>query len=66
MVLTHLYFSVKSRWTRIYRPLYCFDDPGAHGQFFLSSLLSADAPRTSLGRAQIPRHDVRSQAYPSS
>lgn len=28
-VLTHLYFSMKSRWTRIYRPLYCFDDPGS-------------------------------------
>lgn len=45
-VLPHLYFSVKSLWTRIYRPLYCFDDPGAHGQFFPSSLLSAHAPRT--------------------
>lgn len=45
-VLTRLYFSVKSRWTRIYRPLYCFDDPGAHGQSLSSSLLSADAPRT--------------------
>lgn len=45
-VLMRLYFSVKRRWTRIYLPLYCFDDPGAHGQFLSSSLLSADAPRT--------------------
>lgn len=45
-VLTHLYFSVKSRWTRIYRPLYCFDDPGEHGQSLPSSLLLDDVSRT--------------------
>lgn len=46
MILTGLYFSAKSPWIRIYRPLYCFDDPGAHDQSLPSSLLSAGAPRT--------------------
>lgn len=57
--LTRLYFSVKSRWTGIYRPLYCLDDPGAHGRS-LPSLLSARAPRTLLPWAELAFRDSAS------